>query len=72
MMGSRTDKGVMRKRLLEKTSEMDDRAARGWPTERSSSARCWRGRGGGEVSEGLLVRAVRLRQGIQLTMLGLT
>ena len=48
-MGSRTERGVMRNRRLENTSEMDDRAASGWPTERSSSARCgggWRQRGG--------------------------
>jgi hypothetical protein len=41
-MGSRVLRGVVLKRFEEKTSEMDERAARGWLTERSSSQR-WGG-----------------------------
>lgn len=53
-IGSRVLRGVVRKRFEEKTSEMEERAARGWLTERSSSQRWGKGEkrrqlGGSEV-----------------------
>lgn len=43
-IGSRVESGVVRKRFEEKTSEIDERAARGWLTESNSSHRCREGR----------------------------
>lgn len=46
-MGSRTERGVVRNRFEEKTSEREERAAKGWSTESSSSARCLKLKEGG-------------------------